>query len=149
MLKVEAFDYVFMTVRHPVARIVSEYGMRHQDREARSTEGFSSWLNTTLDRYGRNPFLCDNHIRPQIDFMIPGCDVYKQEDKFDAAWVDHLADRLGTSLVKSASMGQRLANSHAGEKFSLLPSDLNRLEAFYAADFDAFGYPVNETAASG
>ncbi len=96
-----------------------------------------------MDSYEDDPFVLDNHIRPQVEFSVPGAHVFRQEDGFDVDWVKNLEALLDFELpVKSVDRfhsSQELVDAPSGA-IPLSPSLRARLEAFYAADFERFGY---------
>ncbi|TYB85231.1 sulfotransferase family 2 domain-containing protein [Oceaniovalibus sp. ACAM 378] len=127
----QKFDLTFITVRHPVARITSEYKMRNPDGTLPD-----AWIETMLERYAGNPYLLDNHIRPQAEFLVQGARIFRQEDGFDSAWVATMNDVLQTPLVDSPV--RRLQSKTADLQPS--PATTRLIEEFYRKDMDAFGY---------
>lgn len=139
------FDAVFAVVRHPVNRIVSAY---HFQTEVEGTFagsiGFSDWLTSEFERHGADPFLVDNHIRPQIDFMPKNCTIFHLEHGLDAIvpYLDGLAG--GASGPRSIGhANKRRSEGREGGGAVEAPmdlADLARISEFYARDFARFGY---------
>ena len=145
-----AFKYSFMTVRNPVDRLVSEYVMRATEYRRRPAgdrpfDDIDTWVEKTLSAYPDNPFMMDNHIRPQVEFWLPGadpskkgCDVFRQENGFAEAWVHRIAERLGCTLPHcSVGMAMR-----ADREMRVVPGPecIAQIRAFYRRDFEFFGY---------
>jgi hypothetical protein len=139
-----AFELRFAIVRDPIARFRSEY--LHQVRrlpEGIRTDAGSveAWAEQAFAAYAANPYVYDNHPRPQSEFLIEGLVVHRLEDGLEAATVD-VERRLGHPIERDVPRGQ-----HSVERAGV-PSDAvevspkleARLREFYAADFAAFGY---------
>jgi len=135
VLDVARFDYIFMTVRHPLNRLISEYRMRTEARE--DPPNPNQWMRRALEQATKNPFHLDNHMRPQAQFRVEGADVFRQEDGFDAAWVETLSARMGMTL--EPHLEDRLVSS-ARAPLKLGPRTRAEVARFYGADYAAFGY---------
>lgn len=130
------FSYRFMTVRHPVARLVSEYRMRRVMQQR--IEDIDTWIDYVLRTYPDNNFLIDNHIRPQSDFWLPEVDVFRQEDGFGDAWVQRIAERSGCELAhRQVEVAMRFGDSGTVEPSA---ASRRRIRDFYARDYELFGY---------
>ncbi len=130
--------YVFATVREPLARIVSEYRMR-----ARTQDGFPrlpAWVDQSLKRYAEDPYIFENHLRPQVEFIIPGCDVFRQEDGIGAGLVERIEARLDTVLER-----RTFAHARPLRQVTVPPEDVDAVRArvrdAYWQDYAAF-YPA-------
>lgn len=135
---VNRFSYRFMTVRHPADRLISEYRMRAAMQT--SIEDVDTWIGKTLDDYPRNPFLIDNHIRPQVEFWIPGCEVFRQEDGFGADWVRRIGERIGCEFFHPVEVAMRFGTSVKPQPGA---ASLARIEEFYRRDYEFFGYDLS------
>lgn len=138
-----SFRCVFMTVRDPVSRLISEYRMRAALHDGPSDD-FDTWLDNVLRYYAGDPFMLDNHIRPQAEFWLPGCAVFRQEDGYGDAWVRQIGARLGCDFADP-----HVDNAMAFEQVPRpRPSraSLRRIRDFYARDYDLFGYAASEAA---
>lgn len=136
LFNIGRFTHVFMTVRHPVSRVLSEYRMRVAIQQR--IEGPNEWVAAALAAYSQDKFAIDNHIRPQWHFWLEEAEFFKQEDGYGAAWVRTMSDRLGCSfqhpLVDVAMRFDGVAEA------TLDPASRQRVEDFYAEDFDLFDY---------
>jgi len=142
LLHMGGFAYRFMTVRHPIARIVSEYVMRAAEQPW--IEPFDGWVAHILRAYEADNLVLDNHIRPQSDFLLPGCEVFRLEDGLGPAWVDTLAERTLCEFTHRR-VGREM---RFGASRPPVPDHATRqrLAAFYARDFAQFGYdPAADT----
>lgn len=129
--RLDRFDLIFITVRHPVARMQSEYRMRNPEGETPD-----EWIHQALDRQREDPFHLDNHLRPQIEFHVPGAHIFRQEDRFDADWVTQMNGLLQRPLVHRPVTRLRSRSEPA----ALSAETVRRIEEFYSADMAFFGY---------
>ncbi|AHM05562.1 hypothetical protein roselon_03304 [Roseibacterium elongatum DSM 19469] len=142
MVEVDKADLNVMLVRHPVARIASEY--RYQMRKRgwlRDRLSFSGWLRYTLTRRALNPYYRDNHFRPQHEFELPGAEVFRFEDGVDTC-IATLAERLGTP-APATSIREKPSPRR---DFAFTARDLARIETVYAQDFARYGYEMGRDA---
>jgi hypothetical protein len=128
------FDYAFATVRHPVSRLVSEYFYRRRRGFAKMP--FDRWVNAVIDGYAKDPYIIDNHLRPQVDFLSDGVEAFRIEDGIDKP-LTRAAEVLGITLKD--------ANPHSNRRKKNKPVDWvpitrDRVLDFYAADFARFDY---------
>lgn len=79
-----SFDYAFMVVRDPLARMISDYRyyVKRKRLEARPPS-FSFWLRYRMLRARLDPYYMDNHFRPQVDFECFDARVFRYEDGLD------------------------------------------------------------------
>ncbi|WP_338749865.1 sulfotransferase family 2 domain-containing protein [Janibacter alittae] len=142
ILRMDQFDGVFTVVRDPMARMKSEYLWRHRNAEfsigGRSVE---KWTAKTLSQYADDPFIFDNHIRPQVDYLVDRAEIFRFEDGLDemattlnSKWGLGLPDQLprvreGSSTTKYASKDVEVTTTMRD-----LVGD------FYREDYRTFGY---------
>lgn len=139
------FDAVFTIVRHPVERIVSAYHFQLDvERSIPASVGFSDWLGDVEDRLAEDPFAFDNHIRPMTEIVPRDAHVFHVEHGLDqlVAWFDALTGRADgpRALPRVNEYGTYTGKTR--EKAEPTESDLKRIAAFYAADFERFGYQI-------
>lgn len=124
----EFYDHSFAVFRDPVSRIVSEY--RYRAAGKANPKPFDDWVKAAFDRYGRDEYTFDNHIKPQADFVVPDTKLFRFEDGlaqvFD--WVD---EATGTEPADHGIWENRSA------KLKVAVSDAIRgdIERFYAVDY--------------
>lgn len=134
------FVAAFAVVRHPVARALSAWQFQVQVEKAVSPAlPFATWLREQAKILHENPFLADNHLRPQGDFMGEDCTIFHLEHGLDAIipWLDALVgDQAGPRAMAHA-------NSRDGSR-SAAPAptaaDIALIGEIYAGDFARFGY---------
>jgi len=137
------FDVVFLIARDPVSRFRSEFAMRHKHLRHLDTvesEIVDEWAARFLSRYATNHHAHDNHVRPQVDFLVPGAEVYRLEDGMDSIVAD-LNERFDLGL--RTDIPRRLDSETRGLRSSAVtvsPALQARLREFYAEDFERFGY---------
>lgn len=138
-----AFDYVFMTVRDPLARLTSEY--RYKARGAKVSlrrrltfpRTFAGWVSRTFAAYRRNPFSFDNHIRPQHQFLTFDAEVFRLEDGLE---------RIATVLDELTGVTGELPETPLNDtedsapRYEVTAALRRKIETFYADDYRLFGY---------
>ncbi|MFN4874307.1 MAG: sulfotransferase family 2 domain-containing protein [Sphingobacteriales bacterium] len=133
----DGHDWIFTIVRHPVARLISEY--RYQMRKPgwlRSRLSFSSWLTCALARRAIYPWYRANHFRPQHEFILPGTEIMRFEDGIDAC-LQRIAKKLE---IPEPTTSIREKSSSIQIPIMLTPSILARIKQAYAGDYMDFGY---------
>ncbi|GAA1710134.1 hypothetical protein GCM10009809_03100 [Isoptericola hypogeus] len=148
LLRLDRFDAIFTIVREPLARFRSEYSMRaktrledgtrHLDTSAAAVE---HWATKVMKRYLKDPYVHDNHLRPQSEFVVPGSLVHRLEDG-----MGQLMTRLNQAYeLDLPDMVEKVRTSEhvsgvASSDVELSPALESRLRDFYADDFANFGY---------
>jgi len=109
LLNLENFDYIFTIFRNPLDRVLSEYKWRIQ--HPWSGHGFDSWYLKVRSERRRNPYLFDNHLRPQIEFLLPKIKIFAFDLGFSAI-LDEVAKDIGLQVdlgkVVNQKLGRRL-----------------------------------------
>lgn len=129
-------DWTFTIVRHPVARVVSEY--RYQMRKPRGLRArlsFSGWLTYALARRRLNASYRDNHFRAQHEFVAESVEVLRFEEGMDKC-LARIAARLGLPApddIPHEKPSPAIA-------VSLTRANLAAIERAYAQDYSQFGY---------
>ena len=143
LLDAGSFDYAFMTVRNPFARIASEYHMRAEQQAAgfwQGAQSFPFWLENTLKKAAREPFVLDNHIRPQWEFTGTDVEVFRLEDGMEGI-LDQVATRIGAPAPDV--IPHKMKTNSAAKSVPWDRADVIRTRKFYAEDFDEFGYDTD------
>jgi hypothetical protein len=142
IFRLSSFDYVFMTVRDPLKRICSAYKLHaHLDTDITAA---GIWIRTRLREYADDPYIVDNHIRPQADFWVPGCDVFRLEDGLDAAWVEKLSQRIGFHFPVS-DVDRAMEYTVEPSRLALDADCIAAVRNFYRQDYELFGYDSGDT----
>lgn len=144
----------FAVVRDPAARAVSEYlyqfrpeiPLRSPWRRRLARLGFPIWLAMALRAARRDPLFLDNHLRPQVDLVPEGCEVFRLEDGLEAV-IARLDCLLGETAPE-LHLGRELRGETTRPAPSLSRQDLALIAAAYASDYVRFGYAPPDLAAA-
>jgi hypothetical protein len=140
------FDYAFLFVRDPYARMESEYRYLCAQKKVRSrlrdfgrTPDFATWAVREMKAAEQDPWALDNHLRPQWEFAYPGADRFRLEDGLTAG-LTVAAARMGVPAPETAPA----LNRTAGMDIRTAWTDEARAHVArrYARDFQEFGYAV-------
>ncbi|MCI4663529.1 MAG: sulfotransferase family protein [Neomegalonema sp.] len=133
MFDLSVFKSRSAIVRHPLARMVSEYRWRSsRGKESRSFEAFG-W--SALRGVMRNRFKFDNHLRPQSEFVGPEITVYRFEDGLQG-----IADKMAAQISVDCKVTLPWKKKSSGGAVTLSHNLLDALHDFYGADYENFGY---------
>jgi hypothetical protein len=133
------FKYIFMTVRNPYKRLISEFRMQHETTT--QPVDFNAWAQKILKQCPTAPYMMDNHIRPQADFHVDRADIFKQEDRYDDRWVAKLVAKTGIKFDDPNVRHQRVAENTHTARINMTDETSALIKNFYAKDFEQFGYP--------
>lgn len=137
----EMIDYAFMVVRHPVARLVSEYRYQRRSGIIQLSRlrmfGFDSWLRYAMYRFHQDPDWRVGHFRPQVVYKCFDCDTFRYEDGLDQV-LHRISDVSGVVLPDAP----RQTNVSVHRQVRISQSSLRLIAKHYAADFEQFGYSV-------
>lgn len=139
-LRLDRFDGILMTVRDPIRRFQSEYLWHNRPRRNSAVRAprVEWWADEVFAQYARDPYVHDNHIRPQAEFLLEGAKVYRYESGMTGMISQMQAD-FGVELDPNPPHKHR-SKGYQSSDVELSPRVLARLRDFYAADFRAFGY---------
>lgn len=133
----EFFDFSCAIVRHPFDRLASEY--RWQIKLGKCDTHFDQWVTQSLASYESDPFMLDNHIRPQSDFLSIVDRIFRFEDGIEVA-IQTLAKKLNlpkVSITERRNSGPNLLLTWADDAVAAA-------RAVYDVDFELLGYDANE-----
>lgn len=143
LLNLTEFDEIISVVRNPFDRLRSEYYWQlHQKMVSLSP---AEWIVQTLERYHDNPFIYDNHIRPQSEFLLNGMKWFKLEEggvKLALETVDKSLPRKSfiKSLLKQSKSGH-LKRTLKSESIDRVFEEHKKLIVdFYREDYEILGY---------
>jgi hypothetical protein len=138
------FDFVFMTVRHPVQRLLSKFVMETGERS--SIERLETWIAEDFSPVLRNPGHMDNHLRPQVDFLVNEARIFRLEDGFDTALMTALRRAVG-NVFPVPGVGHEMRASAGAPDFARIHHALRAVVLnYYAKDFVTFGYERPDSA---
>ncbi|MBU1835965.1 MAG: sulfotransferase family protein, partial [Alphaproteobacteria bacterium] len=147
-------DHSFAILRDPMDRLLSEYRYRalrrnrprdlptyigphdeltvELDWETEFHGSFDQWVATIFAGHSSDPYLCDNHVRPQADFICEHAQLFMFKDGlgdvFD--WIDKV----------TGTQRQVIGLDHnASPQFAIDMQDETRQKImnFYSADYRA------------
>jgi hypothetical protein len=134
---VTKFNYVFMTVRDPFSRLISEYKMRRVQSK-NNIDDLNPWIMRAFNGYRRNRCVLGNHVRPQIDFLVANCDVRRLEDGYDLNWLAALSEKLS---VRFEHMVVDRVQESSKVEIPRMDEDVTAaVREFYKEDFLRFQY---------
>ena len=135
-----AIDYSFAVVRHPLDRMLSSFRFQANGglREKLRHIGFSAWCEAMLSAAEREPTFSDNHFRPQSDLVPEGAEVFQLEEGLEPL-ERRLAEVLGQPSLQHGVERKNVSRPEPAN-MRLTQADVQRINAFYAADFERFGY---------
>lgn len=91
ILDISKIDHIFTICRHPFSRLKSEYYWQIKQNITKAPP--KHWIERIINDYKSNTYVYDNHIRPQVEFIIqdPRLKIFKLEEN----GVDSAASMLG------------------------------------------------------
>ena len=138
------FSYSFLFVRNPYDRIESEYRYLQKTTQLRRSvknlwtmPSFNQWIKDSFREIESNPWIWDNHLRPQWEYVYPSIDIYKMEDGL-LNGVKSVAHKMGVAAPTELPHLNHTLDINA----ATLWSDESRaiVRKYYARDFKEFGY---------
>jgi hypothetical protein len=125
-----------MIVRHPVSRMISQYRYEtHKGRQPLPAPSFTHWLRESLLAWRDNPYVRDNHMRPQHEFEVFGADIFRYEDGLDAPLA-----AFGRAVGISVEGVLHWRNRSAHMPVEPSDDDVGMIRRAYAHDFERYGY---------
>jgi len=143
-------DYSFSIVRDPIDRLMSEYRWRLRSgvisrklppnmpkwkrkilrKIGKMNLDFDKWVRVTLEDYVDYPWIYDNHIRPQSEFIAGVDTLFPFENGLDIAmrWIDVVTET-------SRSPGEFWFKRSDGVAPTMQAKTRALAEAFYSKDF--------------
>jgi hypothetical protein len=129
------FDYAFMIVRHPMQRLISEYGHSRKLGRIDSRLPFNHWAHLMLNIASIGPCFSNNHYRPQNEFHCFDAEVFRFEEGLPSI-LARVAQQIGVPSPGSIPHEKR-SSMRVGNITTAIQS---RVQQRYASDFAAFGY---------
>lgn len=145
-------DARFAILRNPVARMHSEFRYRYT-RLARNGEGacrkdpngavqveldwgesffgtFDEWVGLVIDKYNQEACACDNHIRPQSDFIDEDVRVFLFEDGLESVidWINKFTETSTSPFIPDTNASVEIPISMSSKTKRII-------REFYADDY--------------
>lgn len=136
------FDHAYAIVRDPTARILSEYRLRRRLNRQNfwgDAESFPIWLDNQRAALASNPFLLDNHLRSQWEFLSDRVRVFRFEDGL-ANTMQSMATEAGLPFDVS-NVGHELATSDSENPVVLDLRERTIISEMYEKDYALLNYP--------
>jgi hypothetical protein len=133
LLRLEQFAAAFCVIRNPIDRLLSEYRWRRA--YFGETGKAEEWVSNSLKAYRLNPFLHDNHIRPQVEFILQNISVFKLERGLRSVF-SYVSAATQSEIMydeKYAVMQSGRSEPRADELSDTL---VREVEAFYRDDIE-------------
>lgn len=137
LFDVSAFEAVFMLVREPSNRLVSEFNWRKKHGLIGSDSDCNNWIQEAVLGYEDNSFVLDNHVRPQCQFELPEARVFRLEDGLSDV-VKWLSKTLDVEFSGGEVWEMKSSESGAATVNCLAESTLCLLREFYSDDYTRF-----------
>ena len=141
------FDARIAIVRNPYDRMKSEYYW--QVAQGLTKLPVNSWFDNITNEYGKNTYLCDNHIRPQYEFInnLENVSVFKLEENgiglARRAILDLMVKKPFTYQFKEY-FGLLDYSEKKSQKLDEVESEFVKLRGsiyeFYSNDYKVLGY---------
>lgn len=141
IFQLDRFDFTFLMARNPLARFKSRYVWSNRKSAKIDPVVGQNWVEKQFREYSTNKFVGGNHVRPQVDFLTPGCDVYHFENGMQNMF-DDLDSRFDLGLQKSIPRvreGNKVSSMSSSDVV-VTESIERRVKEFYAEDYMRFGY---------
>jgi hypothetical protein len=135
----------FCIVRHPIARIESDYIWSMTKSVMRDRwMSIDDWVSHVFEAYTHNPYFMGNHIRPQHEFIGPKIkNIFKYEDGLNVA-VKHVLEMAGLQFKGEVVLDEINTRNDSGSdpRLNVKMQDETRqkIMRFYNKDFTLFGY---------
>ena len=141
----EEINLAFAICRHPFDRMKSEYYWQRNNDVAPDSRP-REWLDAVLNQYAQDPYVYDNHLRPQVEFVPAHREVltFRLEDD----GVRKALDRVN-ALAPASRFQQWAAQTFPARLNRSKPSPeaeadfkglRQEIEDFYSQDMAHFGY---------
>ena len=133
--------YSFAIVRHPVMRMISQYKWTLEKSTGAETfagTGFSDFLARMFAAYKHDENIAAGHFKPQVRFVGEKVTkIFKYEAGLDGI-IRRVLEDVG--FKPQGDLKLPVVNNAAARKVEPSAADIQMIRAFYAEDYDAFGY---------
>ena len=120
----------FVIIRDPIDRFMSELNWRRVTRD-RANHTVEAWIAECKNK----PTMNDNHVRPQVEFIVPGMDLYI----FEEGAIQQIAEDYGLSPRHDQRRPKLSSRDDLSEK------SLELLRDFYKEDIEMYESYLNSS----
>lgn len=144
-LDLEEMTYSFGVCRRPFDRVVSEY--KWQCSNSGNDLSPAEWWEEMKSAYVKNQWVCDNHLRPQIEFLDDSAvEIFKLEDGLSQV-VNRISesfhlDPIRVGLLKLLSQTMRKKSKSADQVDRAFLEIQRDVEMYYSVDYKFLNYGV-------
>ncbi|MCP9835638.1 MULTISPECIES: sulfotransferase family 2 domain-containing protein [unclassified Cyanobium] len=142
LVRFDNIKEIFMVVRNPYQRLVSEYNWIFREVSPEERPEYSQWVINSIAIVEQDPYYLDNHLRPMIDFLDVGhpARIFRLEGGLQAIiefYLQPVESMLNITVAhnKKASLFKYKSDNPALDERAL-----HLVNKFYRDDFLAFGY---------
>jgi hypothetical protein len=137
----DMFDCTFTVVRNPFKRLASEYRMRNRHRflNGQDIPDFEAWVADIFGKYAEDPWVANNHIRPQTEFVDDTVRVFRFEDGL-VPIVENVCRDLSLEVPPDMTLPHR--QKSVDIPVALSARSTRMVLDFYEKDFRMFDYPA-------
>ena len=139
LIDLDTVDFSFAIVRHPLARIISDYKWAMtQSTMADEKMSFGDWLDECFRSFEKDEYFLANHIKPQSKFIGPKIKrVFKYEEGLDHIISTVLSE---TDVRLPGKVVLPKINTSSDVAVAVSEDDKAKIRDFYADDFETYGY---------
>lgn len=152
MINMNNLDEIFIMVRNPYKRIISEFNWQFRDTERYSMPEINSWITESLEKASRDSSYSDNHFRACIDFIdadLP-CNIFKLEDGMEFVAEYFVREHGSINQINMPNEKDAKSFSNSIREPNLNAAAIAAINQFYKYDFEAFGYkPIDSSVDAG
>ena len=134
-VRTEEINKIVTIVRNPYQRFLSEYSW--QIRQGITKLPPAEWIKNTFKLYEEDNFIFDNHIRPQNEFILDKCNVFKLEDNGIQAGLSYATD---TSLEENIQLPIEKKTNKKQNVLEAFEEHKELIIDFYKDDYTLLGY---------
>jgi hypothetical protein len=143
IVRPEYFDKIVTLVREPSSRLKSEYAW--QRAQSITNLAPAVWIEHAFSAFKQDPFVYDNHIRPQNEFILNESLIYKlEQDGINQALNAVSPIQIKRNLFKKIFRGNEVKQLKKTIKpieiHEAFDKKLSQIQDFYGKDYEVIGY---------
>jgi len=144
LIRQECLNDIFMVVRNPYARILSEFNWIFRDMQLNERPDLNKWILKSLKKASDNTSFADNHFRPSIDYIdgdMPS-KIFKLEDGLHYVAEYYLRNINTYNEIRMPKEKDSRDFMDSLSKFCVSSEAISAINDFYSEDFEAFKYEM-------